>query len=356
MPQKPSLTVLAFLLAVSTSSRQMSGQARETAVVTNAAAVLDDICRKPDQGVPRSLLSNATAVAIIPDVVKIGFIAAGRRGKGTVLVRQKNGTWSNPIFVTLTGGGIGFQAGVQATDIILVFKSRESVAGMLNGKFTLGADAAVAAGPVGRQAAAATDAQLKAEILSYSRSRGLFAGVSLDGSALTIDHNANAVYYGISGVTPADVFTNKRLAVPPATVKLQATLARYSGQANNVAPAAPLVSGPAMQAQNALQVSGQFLANSTRQLYSQLDERWRDYLAVPSSVLKATEKPSIPELEKTLRRFNTVELDPKYDAVSKLASFQTAKQALIQYIRVAKSQSAPRQSALPRPPAIQPRR
>lgn len=355
MTPKPTLTALAAMLAFTAGSNFVAGQAREAAVVTNSAIELDEICRKPDQGIPRSMLSKATAVAIIPDVVKIGFIAAGRRGKGTVLVRQENGSWSNPIFVTLAGGGLGFQAGVQATDIILVFKSRESVAGMLNGKFTLGADAAVAAGPVGRQAAAATDAQLKAEILSYSRSRGLFAGVSLDGSALSIDHEANALYYGVSGVTPAAVFTDKRLPVPPSTVKLHTTLAKYSGPANNaVAAPQPVPAAPAEQ--NPLQASAQNLTTSARQLYAQVDQRWHNYLALPTSILEGSGQPSISDLQKSLARFEAIELDPKYDAVSKLPSFQVTKRAMVQYIRAANAQAVPRQSALPKPPAIQPRR
>jgi len=356
MTQKPTLTALAAMLSLAASCNFVAGQAREAAVVTNSAIVLDEICRKPDHGIPRSMLSRATAVAIIPDVVKIGFIAAGRRGKGTVLVRQENGSWSNPIFVTLTGGGLGFQAGVQATDIILVFKSRESVAGMLNGKFTLGADAAVAAGPVGRQAAAATDAQLKAEILSYSRSRGLFAGVSLDGSALSIDHEANALYYGVSGVTPAAVFTDKRLPVPPSTVKLQTKLAKYSGPANNAVAAPQPVPAATPAGQNPLQASAQNLTTSARQLHAQVDQRWHNYLALPTSILEGSGQPAIPDLQKSLARFEAIELDPKYDAVSKLPSFQATKRAMIQYIRAANAQAVPRQSALPKPPAIQPRR
>jgi lipid-binding SYLF domain-containing protein len=308
------------------------------------------------------MLSGATAVAVVPGVIKIGFIGAVRRGKGVVLVREADGSWSNPIFITLTGGGIGFQAGAQSSDVILVFRSRESVNGMLSGKFTLGADAAIAAGPVGRQAAAATDAQLRAEILSYSRSRGLFAGVSLDGSALSVDNTSNAVYYGVAGVTPADVFTNNRLPVPAPTVALKATLARYTAPATEVVvapPSQPVPLPPSVgtpQPQNPLQASGQYLANSARQLYPQLDPQWQTYLAVPRSVFEGTGPSSIPELELSLERFNAIELDPKYDGISKLESFQATKRALIQYIRIAKSQAIPRQSALPQPPVIQPRR
>src|SRR5207253_1884276 len=118
-----------------------------------------------------------------------------RYGRGIVMVRDERGYWRPPAFVTLAGGSFGWQIGLQVTDIVLVFKTRSSVDGLMRGKFTLGADAAAAAGPVGREAAAATDAELRAEIYTYSRSRGLFAGVSLDGSVLSVDHTANAAFY-----------------------------------------------------------------------------------------------------------------------------------------------------------------
>ena len=129
-------------------------------------------------------MQDAAGVAVIPHVVKAGFVFDGRFGRGVVLARQPDGTWSNPIFLTLAGGGVGWQVGVESTDVILVFKTRESLDRLMGGKdkITLGADVAVAAGPVGRQAEAATDAQLKAEIFSYSRSRGLFLGAFAGGS------------------------------------------------------------------------------------------------------------------------------------------------------------------------------
>src|SRR5215470_10981392 len=142
------------------------------------------------------LLSEAQGVAIIPDVTKIGFIAGVRRGHGVVMVRDAEGEWSLPQFITLTGGSVGWQAGIQGTDVVLVFKTKKGVEGLMRGKFTIGADASVSAGPVGRDAEAATDTQLKAEILSYSRSRGLFAGVSIDGSALEVDQRAHVAFYG----------------------------------------------------------------------------------------------------------------------------------------------------------------
>ncbi|MEQ8207415.1 MAG: lipid-binding SYLF domain-containing protein, partial [Woeseia sp.] len=124
---------------------------REENRVADATDVVDQFLRIPEQGVPPSLLARAYAVAVIPDVVKIGFGLGARRGKGLVVIRQSDGTWSNPVFITITGGSIGWQIGAQSTDVILVFKSRRGVDGIASGKLTLGADASVAAGPVGRQ-------------------------------------------------------------------------------------------------------------------------------------------------------------------------------------------------------------
>jgi len=148
------------------------------------------------KGIPPALLSDAQAVVIVPRVVKAGFIIGGRGGHGVVLCRNADLTWSEPTFVNLGGASLGFQAGVQSTDVLLVFKSKKSLERILagKGKLTLGADASVAAGPVGRQLEAGTDAKLQAEIISYSRSRGLFAGVALDGAAITNDKDTNYNY------------------------------------------------------------------------------------------------------------------------------------------------------------------
>src|SRR5580658_8580506 len=158
--------------------------------------VLDELAAIPLKGIPPSLLADAQGVAIIPHVIKAGFIFGGRGGHGVVMVRDNSGVWSEPTFVNLGGASVGFQAGVEATDVVLVFRTKKSVERLMDGKhkITLGVDAAVAAGPVGRQAAAATDARMEAEIVSYSRSRGLFAGVSFDGAAIYSDAGTNTAY------------------------------------------------------------------------------------------------------------------------------------------------------------------
>ena len=178
---------------------------RELATVESAADVLRAYTTIPLQGIPPALLHDARGVAIIPNVVKAGLLFGGRFGRGVVLPRRLDGTWGEPVFVTLAGGGFGLQAGVQSTDVVLVFKTGHSLDRILRGgsKLTLGGDVGVAAGPLGRQAAAATDAQLRAEIYSYSRSRGLFAGVSLEGAALMSDVEANICFQQRFGTAEA---------------------------------------------------------------------------------------------------------------------------------------------------------
>jgi lipid-binding SYLF domain-containing protein len=195
----------------------------------NAVRVLNDIEQAPDKSIPTDLLKEAHAIAVIPDLVKAGFVFGGRRGEGLISVKQADGTWSNPSFITLTGASVGFQAGVSSTDVVLVFRTQRGVDSIVNGKFTLGADAAAAAGPVGRNASAATDGHLRAEIYSYSRSRGLFAGVALDGGVMRIDYDANVAVYG-AGITPRRIFEGGVSNVPTAVVNFRDALEEYTSK------------------------------------------------------------------------------------------------------------------------------
>ncbi len=208
-------TLSLFIVALLTFTPTAFAQEREEARVIVATQVLEEVKGMRDQNVPDWLLERAQGIAVIPDVVKVGLIFGGRRGKGLLVVRDKQGRWSNPVFVALTGGSIGWQAGVQSTDIVLVFTTRRGVEGITDGKLTLGADASVAAGPVGRQTSAATDANLSAEVYSYSRAKGLFAGIALDGSAITIDNKANAAYYRKPAVTAGDIMSTDAPPPPP---------------------------------------------------------------------------------------------------------------------------------------------
>ncbi len=193
----------------------------------DAVSVLDKIMRIPEQSVPQSMLDNAHAIAVIPGVVKAGFVVGGRFGRGLISVRSADGTWSNPSFITIAGGSVGFQAGLQSTDVVLIFSTPRGVDSIVHGKFTLGADASVAAGPIGRTASASTDEQLKAEIYSYSRARGLFAGVALDGAVLSIDDRSNEAIYG-RDTTPRAIFEGRANPPPAQVVAFRDRLEEYS--------------------------------------------------------------------------------------------------------------------------------
>lgn len=201
---------------------------KESIRVESAVEVMDKIMEIPEQAIPPALLANAQGIAIIPGVIKVGFVLGGQYGNGVLLVRGKDGTWRNPVFITLMSGSVGWQIGAQATDFVIVFKSPRSIEGIMQGKYTLGADAAVAAGPVGRRAEASTDVEFKAEIYSYSRSRGLFAGISLEGSSLQIDHDSNAAFYGKKDVRPTEVLESMEVTTPPEADKLKQTLEKYA--------------------------------------------------------------------------------------------------------------------------------
>lgn len=209
---------------------------RQEATLLNATQVLTELRNAPDQNVPTWLLERAYAVVVVPNVIKVGLILGGRRGSGAMVMREADGRWSNPVFVNLTGGSFGFQWGVQSTDVLLVFTSKASVEGLVGGKVTLGADASVAAGPVGRQTAAATDIGLNAQVYSYSRSKGLFLGVSLDGSAITIDNSANASYYGRPSVLASEITSPNAPRAPESAAQFIAALG--SAPATPVSPAA----------------------------------------------------------------------------------------------------------------------
>jgi lipid-binding SYLF domain-containing protein len=218
--------VLLFSLLSSIALVQAGGE--ELTKVQSAIEVLDEIMAMPETCIPPSLLSDAYGIAIFPGLLKAGFIVGGRYGVGVLSVRDESRNWSNPAFFTLMGGSLGFQIGAQSTDVVLIFRTIRSLDSITSGKFTLGADASAAAGPVGRHAEASTDLQLKAEILSYSRSRGLFAGVSLEGSSLQVDEKSNSAFYNMAGLTPMQILTNKEIVAPTIAGNLKQALAKYA--------------------------------------------------------------------------------------------------------------------------------
>jgi lipid-binding SYLF domain-containing protein len=227
-----------------------AAQIKEGAVVDESTGVLEEIMATPEKGIPASLLANAAGIAIAPNVVKGGLGIGIRFGHGILLVRDETGNWRPPAFITLAGGSFGWQIGVQATDVVLVFKNRKSVQTLLSGKLTLGADAAVTAGPVGRQAAAGADVTLRSAVLSYSRSRGLFVGLALDGTVIMISDKANAAYYGNNG-KPSSIPSPQRPGpVPPSAMRLLEHLAKYTRSPGLVPPPGPqpaATPGPALR-------------------------------------------------------------------------------------------------------------
>jgi lipid-binding SYLF domain-containing protein len=198
------ITAAAAVLTLSWYSTLLSAQTRtssikqtdEAARAQNAANVLAEIMEAPDQSVPEALLKRAYGIAVIPHVVKGAFGIGGRYGKGLVAQRNADGGWGTPLFIEIGGGSFGLQLGVEATDVVMVFTNREGIQPLLKGKLKIGADASATAGPVGRKAEVGTDILLKSAIYSYSRSKGLFAGIALDGAVIQLDGDANKNVYG----------------------------------------------------------------------------------------------------------------------------------------------------------------
>src|ERR1700743_978793 len=181
MPNRkhPAAALLVALFAIISLSTVHAG-AREEGRLLTATEVLQEVKAMPDVRLPDTLLAHAYGIAVIPDVTKVAFIFGGRHGNGVLAVRDNlSSPWSNPVFVSLTGGSWGFQAGAQSSDIILVFTTKTGIEGIAGGRLTLGADASVATGPVGRQGSAATGMRFNAEIYCYARTRGLFGGIAL---------------------------------------------------------------------------------------------------------------------------------------------------------------------------------
>jgi lipid-binding SYLF domain-containing protein len=189
-------------------------QADQAERIRHATTVLEEIMAAPDQSVPTSVMEKAEAIAVFPSTIKGGFVLSAHRGKGIISVRDRaTNTWSPPAFLTVTGGGIGAQAGAQAVDLVLVVMNRRGLENLLQNQFKVGAGGEVTAGPVGRSAEASTDIQMRAQILSYSRSRGLFAGVSLNGAAIRQDRDSNEDYYG-EGYRTRSIVLDRKVAPP----------------------------------------------------------------------------------------------------------------------------------------------
>jgi lipid-binding SYLF domain-containing protein len=208
---------LAIAAFASVTVLHSAAQSDESKRVSDATTVLSEMMAAGDKGIPVSIMEKAEAVAVFPSLIKLGLGLGGQRGHGILSARdKKSGTWSSPAFLTITGGSIGAQIGVQAIDLILVVNDQRGLEQLVRNQFKVGADASVAAGPVGRDASAATDIQMRAQILSYSRGRGIFAGLSIEGATFNQDRDANERFYGTAYRTSQIIFD--RLGGAPSPV------------------------------------------------------------------------------------------------------------------------------------------
>ena len=219
---------VAILLAALLGAASVAGaQSREATIVGDATTVFGDIMAAPDSQIPQAILDKAEAIAVFPGVLRAAFVFGGQRGRGIISVRNRGGAgWSAPAFLTITGGSWGAQIGGQSIDLVLVILNRQGVDNLLKNQFKIGGEASAAAGPVGRSAEASTDVLMRAQILSYSRSRGLFAGVAVNGSSVRADVDANQRMYG-ARLQSREIAIDRRGGSPKAIGAWRETLEKY---------------------------------------------------------------------------------------------------------------------------------
>ena len=222
---RPFPSIVAPVAAAAVVMASMPAIASPSETIQESTRTFQEFVANADRRIPPALLQESQGIAIIPNIIRAGFIFGGRRGDGVLLVRNADGSWSDPAFVNITGGSIGLQAGAQSSDVILVFRNRQNIARLLNRKVELGGDVSVAAGPVGRNYVSAVDPSV--DIYSYSRNRGLFGGVAISGVNLSYDRDQSEDLYG-EGIGIEDILSQSRTPVQPAIADLKATLNRYA--------------------------------------------------------------------------------------------------------------------------------
>jgi lipid-binding SYLF domain-containing protein len=316
---------LAIVSAPAAAQYYAGMQNPSEATVIEATNAFNAAMATRDSQIPQNILASAQGIAIIPNMFRGAFVVGLQHGRGVLLTRGPNGQWQAPRFIEITGGSFGYQIGVQATDLVLVFRSPQSVNNVLTGTLKVGVDASAAAGPYGRQAAAGTDVGFSAEILSYSLSRGAFVGVSIDGSSISLEPAAEAMYYQPPGTFPASAMT------------LLQTVAAYSAVAPIVAPqmqvaAAACAPGGWVAAGSRsgdTEATRQQLATASTQLAASLpSDDWKRALALPPAVYATNQTPNPQEIQQALQRYEQVAHDPQYQPLQARPEFQQTLAAL----------------------------
>ena len=335
-------TALIFLLGARSAAGQAVGPERIVVDATNILAQSMAL----QSGIPQKMLADAQGIAIMPSMVRGAFVFGVQYGRGVLLVRDANGVWQAPRMITITGGSVGYQIGVQSTDLILVFRTPQSVANVMKGTLKVGVDASAAAGPVGRQTSAATDLPMKAEILSYSRARGAFIGVSIDGSSISLDPAMDATYYQPPGVMPASAIQLLQMLTASANAASAAVMPPVQPM---VAMGLPIAAGTT----NDLETARQQLDAASRAMTPVLDDNWKRFLALPQEVYLPNQAASGPGIQDALARYDQASRQPQYAALAARPEFQATYACLRRYSELQAPVNRP--LSLPPPPGAAPR-
>ena len=310
---------LFVLMATEANAQYIATQNPSEVTVIEATTVFAQSMAMQDTQIPRNVLAGAQGIVIVPSMVRGAFVFGVQFGRGVLVYRDAQGNWQAPRMIQIAGGSFGYQIGVQATDLVLVFRTPQSVANVLRGTIKVGVDASAAAGPVGRQASAGTDLGLNAEILSYSRARGIFAGVSIDGSSISLDPQAEAIYYQPPGVMPASA------------MQLLQYITAFTAMQPVAAPAVATAAGgwmPAGSHSGDAEATRQQLVASSNQLSANLDDSWKRYLALPREAYTPNQVPNREDVQQAIQRYEEVSRDPRYAALQNRPEFQQTLSAL----------------------------
>jgi lipid-binding SYLF domain-containing protein len=324
----------------------LSPVATENGVVNEAAVVLQELTVGTLERIPERLLQEAYALAIIPHAMRGALVVGVSGGRGVLVSRGADGRWQAPEFVSLAGGSVGWQLGVQSSDVVMVFRTPRSVESIRRGKLTLGGNASVAAGPVGRDAGAATDTSFQAEILTYARSRGLFAGISFQGSALQLDIPATQRYYQLSPGGPGTVPQSAQALIQE-IIKYSANSLPAASRTAEILPdsgaAATLTAGATVHPLAAQ------LSQSVSALQSRVDEQWRQYLSLPQDWFSGRPL-TVADLQGVAVRYERIETNPQYANLRSLPEYQQVLTDLRKLL--AEVAPAGQPVVLPPPPSV----